>query len=100
MFIQEFLNEFDKHLFKTKTYGTVMSDNIFAYQLLKSANFSTHQEELIKAPMPDLQYNIMKDKLKKTVSDASRQVPTKTNNIIKTEENFLAQKFSNYGNPA
>ena len=32
MFIQEFLNEFDKHLFKTKTYGTVMSDNIFAYQ--------------------------------------------------------------------
>ena len=50
--------------------------------------------------MPDLQYNIMKDKLKKTISDASRQVPTKTNNIIKTEENFLAQKFSNYGNPA
>ena len=32
MFIQEFLNEFNKHLFKTKTYGTVMSDNIFAYQ--------------------------------------------------------------------
>ena len=31
MFIQDFLNEFDKHLFKTKTYGTAMSDNIFAY---------------------------------------------------------------------
>ena len=100
MFIQEFLNEFDKPLFKTKPYGTVMSDNIFAYQLLKSANFSTHHEELIKAPMPDLQYNIMKNKLKKTISDASRQIPTKTNNIIKSEETFLAQKFSNYGNPA
>ena len=100
MFTQEFLNEFDKHLFKTKTYSTVMSDNIFAYQLLKSANFSTHHEELIKVTIPDLQYNIMEDKLKKTISDASRQVPTKTNIIIKTEETFLAQKFSNYGNPA
>ena len=99
MFIQGFLNEFDKHLFKTKTYGTVKSGNIFAYQLLKSPNFSTHHEELIKAPIPDLQYNITKDKLKKTISDASRQVPTKTN-IIKTEETFLAQNFSNYRNPA
>ena len=37
MSIQAFLNEFDKRLFKTKTYGTAMSDNILACQLLKSA---------------------------------------------------------------
>ena len=36
MSIQAFLNEFDKHLFKTKAYGTAMS------------------EELIKAAIPDL----------------------------------------------
>ena len=36
MSIQAFLNEFDKHLFKTKAYGTAMS------------------EELIKATIPDL----------------------------------------------
>ena len=99
MFIQDFLNEFDKHLFKTKTYGTAMPDNIFAYHLLKSANFSTHQK-LIKAPIPDLQYNIIKDKLRKAISDASRQVPTKTSDIIKTEETFLAKELSNYRNPA
>ena len=70
MSFQAFLNEFDKRLFKTKTYDTTMSDNILAYQLLKSANLSTHYEELIKATIPDLQYNIMKDQLQKTFSDA------------------------------
>ena len=49
MSIQVFLNEFDKHLFKTKTYGTTMSDDVLTHQLLKSANFSTHHEELTKA---------------------------------------------------
>ena len=93
--IQAFLNEFDKHLFKTKTYGISMSDNILVYQLLKSANLSTHHEELIKATIPDLQYNIMKDQLKKTFYDASRQFATKTEDITKTEETFLAEEFNN-----
>ena len=84
--IQAFLNEFDKHLFKTKTYGISMSDNILVYQLLKSANLSTHHEELIKATIPDLQYNIMKDQLKKTLSDASRQVPTKQRTLLKLKK--------------
>ena len=35
----------------------------------------------------------MKDQLKKTFSDASRQVPTKTEAIIKTEETFLTEEF-------
>ena len=38
MFIQAFLNEFDKRLFKTKSFGTEMSDDILAYRLLKAAN--------------------------------------------------------------
>ena len=96
MSIQAFLNKFDKRPFKTKTYGTTMSDDILAYQLLKSTHYlSTHHEELIKATIPDLQYNIMKDHLKKTFSDASRQVPTKIEGIIKTEETFLAEEFNN-----
>ena len=66
MSIQMFLNEFNKCLFKTKTYGTTMADDILAYDLLKSANLATHE-----ATIPDHQYNIMKDQLKKTISDAS-----------------------------
>ena len=95
MSIQAFLNEFGKCPFKTKTYDTTMSDDILAYQLLKSANWSTHHEELIKATIPDIQCNILKDQLKKTFSDASRQVPTKTEDIIKTEKTFLAEEFYN-----
>ena len=37
----------------------------------------------------------MKDQLKKSISDASRQVPTKIEDIIKTEDTFLAEEFSN-----
>ena len=55
MSIQAFLNEFDKRLFKTKTYGTIISDNILGYQLLKLANLLTHHEALIEATIPDLQ---------------------------------------------
>ena len=71
-----------------------MSDDILAYQLLKSANMSTHHEELIKATIPDLQYNIMKDQLQKTLSDALRQVLTKTEDIVKTEETSLTEEFN------
>ena len=84
MSIQAFLNEFDKHLFKTKTYGTTMSYDILAYQLIKSAYLSTHHEELIKVLY--LQYNIMNDQLKKTLSDASRQVPTKQRTLLKLKK--------------
>ena len=92
--IQAYLNEFDMRFFKTKSYGTVMSDDILAYRLLKSANLSSFHEELVKATILDLQYNIMKDQLKKTFSDASRQIPTKSDEIIKTEEAFMAEEIN------
>ena len=94
MSIQAYLNEFDKRLFKTKSYGTVMSDDILAYRLLKSANLSSFHEELVKATILDLRYNIIKDQLKKTFSDASRQIPTKSDEIIKTEEAFMAEEIN------
>ena len=56
---------------------------------------STHHEELMKATIPNLQHNIMKAQLKKAFSDASRQVPTKTEDIIKTVETFLTEERNN-----
>ena len=94
MSIQPYLNEFDKRLFKTESYGTVISDDILAYRLLKSANLSSYHEELVKATIPDFQYGIMKDQLKKTFSDASRQIPTKSDEIIKMEEAFMAEEIN------
>ena len=42
--MQAYLNEFDKRLFKTKSFGTMMSDDILPYRLLKSRNLSSYHE--------------------------------------------------------
>ena len=94
MSIQAFSNEFDKGLHKTKSYGTVQSDYILVYSLLKSANSSNNHKELIKATSPDLKYNLIKDQLKKIFSDTSRHVPTKNEEVSKTEYVFLTEDFS------
>ena len=67
-----------------------MSEDALAYRLLKSANLSNHYEQLIKATLPELQYDLMKDQLKKTFSDSSRHVPTKED-YVKTEEDLVAE---------
>ena len=96
MSIQTFSSEFDKRQFKIKSYGSVMSDDILTYTLLKSANLSNYHKELIKGTITDLQYNLIKDQVKKAFSDASRQTPKKIKDIIKTEETFLAEEINQY----
>ena len=78
--IQAYLNEFDMRFFKTKSYGTVMSDDILAYRLLQSVNLSTYHEELVKATIPDLQYDIMKTSITRlgTHQTSSQQIKTMT----------------------
>ena len=90
------LNEFDKRYNKIKTHGTQMSDDLLGYLLLKAANLSNSHEELIKATMTELKYDIMKDQLKKIFSDASRQIPTSnSNDIIKTEDTLVCEGLNN-----
>ena len=48
MSIQSFLNEFLKRLFKTKSYSNIISEDVLAYRLLKSANISNQHKQLIK----------------------------------------------------
>ena len=85
MSIQAFLNNL-KRLYKTKSYGTVQSENILAYRFLKSANSSNNHKELIKATIPELKYDLMKYQLNKTFNDASRHIPTKNEEVIKAED--------------
>ena len=47
MSIQSFLNEFEKSLFKIRSYNSVMSEDVLAYRLLKSANLSKQYEQQI-----------------------------------------------------
>ena len=62
--------------------------------MLKSAYLSNNHEELIKATIPDLKYDLMKDQLKKTFSDASRHIPTKNEKVIKAEHTFLTEDIN------
>ena len=95
MSIESFLVEFEKSLYKTKSYDTAMSEDIHAYRLLKWTYLSNEHEVLIKATLPELQYNSMKDQLKKTFSDSSRYIPIKEEGLIKTENALLATDFDN-----
>ena len=72
----------------------MQSHDILKNILLKSANFSNHCEELIKATIPELQYDLMKDQLKKIFSGASRHVPTKNEEVIMPADMFTTKAFS------
>ena len=78
-----------KRDFKIKSYGTTMSDDLLAYRLLKSANLSSYHEELIKATIPDLQFDLMKGQLKKTFSDATeKNKPTQDRHKTKQKKQY------------
>ena len=85
--MQEFLNEFTWRHNKTKSYGTTMSEDILAYRLLKSANFSEQHEQLAKATASDLKFDIMKDQLKKILGDLPCIPPTSSSDSqVKVED--------------
>ena len=93
MSIQAFSNEFDKQLYITKTCGAVQSNDVLAYCLLKSANLSNNHEELIKATIPEIKYDLMKGQLK-TFLRASRHIPIKNAEDVMSEDRFLTDDFS------
>ena len=91
---RDFLTEFDKRYHKTKSHGTTMSSDLLAYRLLKSANLTTRDEQLIKATVTELSYEVVKSKLMKIFSDTS-EVPTAEldNLTVKQEPTFHTQDY-------
>ena len=53
---------------KTKSHGTIWSDDLLAYRLLKSANLTTRDGKLIKATIGELKDDTLKIKLTKIFS--------------------------------
>ena len=68
MLISEYLNEFEKRWNKTKANGTALSENVLAYRLLRSANLTRHDEQLVIATIGEFKFESMKDQLKKVVT--------------------------------
>ena len=61
--IRSFLAEFEKCFHKTRSYGTLISGNLLAYYQIKSANLTARDEQLVKATINELSYDIVKSKL-------------------------------------
>ena len=84
------LTEFEKRLHKTKTYGTTMSDDLLAYHLIKAANLTMWDKQLVKATITELNCKIVKSKLTKVFSDESELIApdVKSEFQIKSELTF------------
>ena len=52
-------------------FGTVWSDDLLAYRLLKNTNLSENHEQLAKATITNLTFNDMKQKLRNIFGESS-----------------------------
>ena len=78
-------------------------DGVLAYRLLKSVNLTKQQKQLVKATVSNMDYQIMKDQLKKVFTSSSGYVDNKADIDkidVKSEENeaFYTSKNNNYRN--
>ena len=94
--IQKFLNEFEKRYNEIKSFETTKSDDILAYRLLKSANLPEQHEQLAKATVSDLKYDLMKDQLKRILGDSSAIPTAGFSDTVKTENVTQAEHKSKF----
>ena len=112
--ILEYIKEFEKRLHKVKNYGIEISDDILTYCLLENANLKQSKEQVIKATISDLRYNLTKEQLKKIFSSnlsssSTNTLPLPGEVTVKTgktdqlecdsdsdTEDFLCTKSRNY----
>ena len=90
--MREFLTEFAKRHSKVKSYGTGMTEDLLAFRLLISANLTSRDEQLVKATISELKYDLVKSKLVKVFSDDldTHMIESKSDTIIKSEPVFHA----------
>ena len=75
-----------------------MSDDLLAYYLLKAANLTMRDKQLVKATITELNYKIVKSKLTKVFSDESEliaQCKIWSSNKIRTHLPHLKQIWWN-----
>ena len=69
--IADFINQFDALLAKTKSYGNVMSENLLASKLMKAANLTRSQQQIIKASTEDITYTNVMATMKRTFGEST-----------------------------
>ena len=92
MIVSDYVIEFERLYNKAKQHKMELPDGVLAYRFLNSANISSHHKQLVRATLPELSYQSMKDQLKKIFSDPTNLVSdAKQEQAIKVEPAMEAQ---------
>ena len=95
MAIPKYCSEFEKRLSKVKTSGTTLSEPLLAFRLLKSANLSHSQNQLVRATINKMDYKSMTTQLKKVVVyTSSDTINVEEENDLNTNDTFYGGKYS------
>ena len=71
MAINDYIQEFEKKRKKNADKGIEIPDVVLAYRLLKSANITENQHQMVRATIAKITYKDMKEQLKKVCSSSS-----------------------------
>jgi hypothetical protein len=77
--IRDFLQEFDKKHYRVKNHA-LTDEDLLGYRLIKAANLAPDKEQLVKATVTTLNYDVVKEKMLKIFSDDSK-IPMSTDPV-------------------
>ena len=97
MSISDCVIKFEQLYFKAKSFHMEILDGVLAYRLLNSANLTNDQKQLVKTTVSKMDYQIMKDQLKKVFTSTSTNIDNKTDiDMMLNQRNmryFIQQKI-------
>ena len=67
MSVSDYVIKFVQLYFKAKSFHMEILDGVLAYRLLNGANLTNEQKQFVKATVSKMDYQIMKDQLKKVL---------------------------------
>ena len=89
MNITDYLNEFERLYHEIQRFKMSLLSVVLAYRVLKSSNLSNEKQQLARATLTDLTYEIMKKQLKAIEDNSSIQLENSFQ--IKSEPSYLAE---------
>ena len=97
--IEQLIIDFQLKMNKVKNSGTVLSERILGYALLKAANLTTDKQDMVKATCQQLTYKTVKIQLEKVgLSSKSSNIKTHISNV-KVEQCFCGNLPTNVVQP-
>ena len=91
--IRDFLQEFDKKHYRVKNHA-LTDEDLLGYRLIKAANLAPDKEQLVKATVTTLNYDVVKEKMLKIFSDDSK-IPMSTDPVSVQEALHAQHKEQN-----